>query len=697
MGIRIEKIKINQNGPLNSNFELEPRDLNLIYGYNETGKTYIVEAMIQFLFKNRKYPLTLRDWDFGGKIMVSGIEQTPVSFKKTGAKLDNYTDNKLGLPKDIGKLLVVRSGETRFIEKGDGVGREIIRNCLSGKGILEEILKPIQTNNRKLEIENKTITGPLSSNKRDLQEIREERNKLDILISEIENSDSLAEISRLEEEEEKVSGNVENLKKAKRSYAFELSSEIKQIDDELNRLPKLEGLRKVEQKISDLNQAVGEKERLNEEYKKRAKTSDDYKWCIAAQKKYNEGLAEQGQTKDNKWMMILGILSVLSALAFLLPQMTLPAVLCIVAAGVLLVLYGVTKRQINNQGFIDEQKQRENEFKKRFGIELTGKDILDSKLAELQKNNTLAQDSKRKLEEQNSKISNLRTSIVFEMKNLFVREVNGTDWIAEIDKVKSSIEKYEIQRSELNDTLLPLNVPPSDYLQAGSAVKWNSTELIKQEKQLDDINQRIVVLENEMNDLKGRIAAETAKSYSESIEDLMDELYKKKQQVADKYRIMCSETLAMIKVVEIVNELTGQEDMEIKDNLSLPAITNLLSAITGGKYTDINMDDNGSLSLITGNDEEYPLSLLSKGAREQIYLALRAGFAERVLKNPAFLILDDAFQHSDYERRKNLVEHTMRLVDAGWQIFYFTMDDHMKHLFEAAGNNMKGDFKNISL
>jgi uncharacterized protein YhaN len=47
-----------------------------------------------------------------------------------------------------------------------------------------------------------------------------------------------------------------------------------------------------------------------------------------------------------------------------------------------------------------------------------------------------------------------------------------------------------------------------------------------------------------------------------------------------------------------------------------------------------------------------------------------------------FLILDDAFQHSDWQRREWMVDQMADLVSMGWQIIYFTMDDHIKRLFE---------------
>ena len=64
-------------------------------------------------------------------------------------------------------------------------------------------------------------------------------------------------------------------------------------------------------------------------------------------------------------------------------------------------------------------------------------------------------------------------------------------------------------------------------------------------------------------------------------------------------------------------------------------------------------------------------------------LALRIGIASHVLsERKMFLILDDAFQHSDWERRAWLVDEMVDLANIGWQIIYFSMDDHIKRLFE---------------
>jgi uncharacterized protein YhaN len=68
-----------------------------------------------------------------------------------------------------------------------------------------------------------------------------------------------------------------------------------------------------------------------------------------------------------------------------------------------------------------------------------------------------------------------------------------------------------------------------------------------------------------------------------------------------------------------------------------------------------------------------------------VLLALRMGFASRLAGGrPLFMLLDDAFQHSDWGRRERLVAHVLNMVRAGWQVTYLTMDDHLRDLFDAS-------------
>ncbi|MHB8114152.1 MAG: ATP-binding protein, partial [Bellilinea sp.] len=106
-------------------------------------------------------------------------------------------------------------------------------------------------------------------------------------------------------------------------------------------------------------------------------------------------------------------------------------------------------------------------------------------------------------------------------------------------------------------------------------------------------------------------------------------------------------------------------------------------------YTGVDLEGE---ELVVFNDmQRFPLSALSTGAKEQVLLALRIGLANHVLgEQKMFLILDDAFQHSDWNRRERLVDEMAALGTTGWQIIYFSMDDHIKQLFE---DRIKPKFK----
>jgi Cdc6-like AAA superfamily ATPase len=76
--VRIKKISISRLGPVDE-FIMEPGDLNLIYGKNETGKTYIVEFIINSLLGSEKR-WNLRDIGSVGKITVSGLHEKAKEF-----------------------------------------------------------------------------------------------------------------------------------------------------------------------------------------------------------------------------------------------------------------------------------------------------------------------------------------------------------------------------------------------------------------------------------------------------------------------------------------------------------------------------------------------------------------------------------------------------------------------------------------
>ncbi|MFO7929010.1 MAG: hypothetical protein R6U35_05040, partial [Candidatus Humimicrobiaceae bacterium] len=80
-------------------------------------------------------------------------------------------------------------------------------------------------------------------------------------------------------------------------------------------------------------------------------------------------------------------------------------------------------------------------------------------------------------------------------------------------------------------------------------------------------------------------------------------------------------------------------------------------------------------------------SKLSKGAYDQLYMAVRVALAEKILDKPAFFIVDDAFIYSDEERLEAQFEVLNKLVTQGWSIVYFSVKDEIRKLAKQYSSN----------
>lgn len=139
-----------------------------------------------------------------------------------------------------------------------------------------------------------------------------------------------------------------------------------------------------------------------------------------------------------------------------------------------------------------------------------------------------------------------------------------------------------------------------------------------------------------------------------------------------------------------VEELIAIEDVQVQQELTSTVVQAPLYEVTK-KYKTVRLEE--EQLIVAGDTDEFFLSNLSTGAQEQVLLALRIGLARKLMKmSNLFLILDDAFQYSDYERRTNLMDVVVNLAKSGWQIVYFTMDDHIRDLFDKVGKSFGNDY-----
>ncbi len=205
------------------------------------------------------------------------------------------------------------------------------------------------------------------------------------------------------------------------------------------------------------------------------------------------------------------------------------------------------------------------------------------------------------------------------------------------DKEDLYDRKLDEHRSNLNDfqrRFSQLNIEP--YLKEFNAVNINTLEKLK-----------------ESNDIAG--------SFIEIIEG--------------EYNIS-------IEALKIFEDIKSQEETKISDLFEKLGVSGVFEEITEGKYTGVHFDGElQSVKVIDKYERELEASKLSKGAYDQLFLAIRIAIAEEMLgEGKGFFVMDDAFLASDSYRIKNQFKILKKLADRGWSILYFSVKDEVKDL-----------------
>jgi len=149
------------------------------------------------------------------------------------------------------------------------------------------------------------------------------------------------------------------------------------------------------------------------------------------------------------------------------------------------------------------------------------------------------------------------------------------------------------------------------------------------------------------------------------------------------------------------NEVKKQNESEIllraiKNPINSKSFKEYLHKIANDKK-EIIVDEKNQIFISDGK-YTYPFSYLSLGAKDQFFISLRLEMIKKILNDvKIFLLFDDAFQHSDYERREKLANILFDIANEGFQTFYFCMDNHIRELFEKLSSIRKVELKIIEL
>lgn len=688
MSVRIDKINVRNLGPIRE-FNHEFRNVNLIFGLNEQGKTCLVEFMVKSIFRNSTM-WNLRKWDSSGMIHVSGLEERTVSFSPSSLnKLEDYLNNQhLNLPNNISKLLIVKGADLNLLKNTPGgIDRSVLKEFLSGGTLLDEIENRISTTIQKAFIDNSIINGANRGELKKRIETKQNLDKIDDLFKLIDETLSRGKYQALKRSLENIKDQIARQKLAKCYRAFTLNRELETLEERLSRIPR--------ERIDVLRNHHQTYQRIANEIRRFEKDRDDiqqeckhYNWLLKSESTYKD-IMNRGSLKSPNWLLILSGILMVSSIYFLTQNILDGAIISIGFSSVVLFLFGLMNHQLLKRGGdMTEMNALKTEFKERFSIPLSGLPQLQETISRIEKTQQRLEFYTQELERHRSELDNTIQHINQIFYELLGKSVEREMWEPQMtDIVKKNKEiQDEIQRTKTNLTLL--EVDPSDYKQEATRVEYSKNTVQQLEDERDTVQNQIDNEESKFNSLKQRISQETG-NFGSSWDQLIDNLKEKRRQVSNEYCTLTSEILAKISVNTILNEFRDREEETIREGLSSDIVKKPLQVLTH-KYHSYDLRDD--ILWVISDFDEYPLSQLSTAAIEQTLLSLRIGFAAHLLDNETlFLVLDDAFQHSDYQRREWLIDEILNLAENGWQIFYFCMDNHIRDLFKEKAQNTFGE------
>jgi len=697
MGIRIDRMKINRGGPLSGDFELVPGDLNIIYGRNETGKTYLIESLIRLLFRTSgrgAFDWGLRDWNPSGRVVLSGLGEEPVSFTKTGAKLDDCGEEGLGLPPHLSRLLVVKAGEAQLTQgMADGVGQDMLKDILSGERMLDDILQRISKTVQDAEIQDGRPAGAQRGEIKEWGSLREALEGLDVLLEGAEEAFASGSIHQLRHRQDEIDGELEGLGRAKAHQAFRLHEDLEELRRELAGLPAEEKLSSLDRDLTVWREKSGDRDRTAADMESLSGTEGDYQWAQSARRVYQEALGGSRSAAQKPVFLLMGFALAVAAGVTGLLGFALPMVLCLAgAAGSVVAYYLSTRKAFSDAARRGELDDLRAQFRTRFGSDLTDLATLQTHIDTLRDDHARLQVFTDELDRLGSDVDRLESRIRDDLRVLTGQDLAPQAWSKAVGGIKKSIREVEAQIALKDPAFVSLGIPEPDLLAEDPGVSWDPTRANFLQKEFQRNQEELQEALGEIDRLRAQVQQATGSDEADW-EALVDGLRTLRERTLHEYRDITADIIAKVKVKAAVDEFRQDENARIAEGLQREVFRGILESLTG-RYRGVRQAENGGLILITEEDEAFPLADLSTGAKEAVFLALRIGFASMAMKGrTAFLILDDAFQHSDWVRRPNLVDQMLRLVEAGWQVFYCSMDDHLRKLFENAGAGLGDRFR----
>ena len=592
--MKIDFLKINGFGKIkNKEINLE-KNINLIYGKNESGKSTLlkfIDGMLYGISKN-KNGKDISDYDkykpwnteeFSGKINYTLDDGNKYEvfreFSKKNPKIYNSNleeiSKQYNIDKNKGNQFFydqTKIDETLFlstniVEQNESVLDSNSQNLLTQK--IANILSSGEDN-----VSYKKVMEKLA--KKLIEEVGTERT-VGRPINEV--TEKIKEIKLKKEELNNCSSINEEIKENKK-YILQ---EIKNIENKINLNKEIKISRENEEKEKE---KINIKEKINLDYEEKINNLKN---------KLNNKKETKTNNKLNKINLI--IILILILLNILINFINISKII------EKIIIYTTVIYLILNLGKYLKNKYNKNKIQRKENIEKIKNEKEIEILEENKKNNI---DEINKIEKE-------------------IRDENNQQQERIINKYKNQFNKEEIQK------LFYLDLNRVE----------NQIELLNREYNNKKIELNTINIKESENNIKiqNKLECEEQLEYYQEQKKEIEKLEK-------------SIKLAKDALEQAYSEMKNEVTPKFTKDLS-----NLIEKISNNKYKNAKFDSEYGLRVEMENGEYMDCNRLSIGTIDQLYLSLRLSAMNEITEETMPIILDEAFAYYDSERLENILKY----------------------------------------
>ena len=648
--MQIKNIKINNYGKIKNKEILLSDNINVIYGENESGKSTLLHFILNSLYgisKNKKGKEysdfeRYKPWsgdDFSGKITYELDNNKKYEifrdFKKKNPKI--FNENMEDISKEFS---IDKTKGNEFFYEQTKVDEDLFLSTLVVNQ--QEVKLHKQEQNVLIQkIANLVGTGEDNVsykramdrlNRRQLDEVGTQKSRekpINVIQREIENLENEKfEIEKyvdikyeIEEKRNKLQNDINELENENNFLQeIKLLNENEKIEKEKIKLKenlKKENIEKINLIKNKINEIKNNEKNIFEENNFEKKEKNKNKI------KNIQKIKTEKNKLNKKLILLFFILIIINILQFIFIKNNIFKYIFLLTVPTFLIFWIIF---IKNKNKLIKNIEKNNK-------------IIEEKI--------------------NLEINNLNNEI-----NLI--EKNNTELENEINKLKNNFNlKINLEKEKIKNKYL-------NKLEKNKINYFLNLENINYEKEK---------IQNELNNKK--IELHSLELDKKNIEPKLENLSNLEEKLVDnKNRMLTLKKLN--SSMELVKEVLTNSYEKMKKSVTpkfTQELSNTISKITNGKYTNIIPNDEQGLLVELDNGNYEPASKLSVGTIDQLYLSLRLSMVEELSEENMPIILDEVFAYYDDERLKNVLVFLNEKCK-NHQILIFSCTNREKEILE---------------